>query len=99
MLPRTATPNAAPSSRVASFMAEPMPARRGGTADMIEPVIGDIDSAIPLENGMKHRMMYQYGVCGVSPLSKRSPVARLSIPNDTVRCAPNRRTSRVATHA
>src|SRR5438105_1731903 len=46
-LPSTATPRAAPSSRVASFIAEPAPARRGGTADMIAAVIGDMVSAIP----------------------------------------------------
>ena len=40
-------PKAAPSSRVASFMADPAPARRAGTADMIDAVIGDIDSAMP----------------------------------------------------
>ena len=61
MLPRIATPSAAPSSRVASFIAEPMPARRAGTADMIDAVDGDIASAMPAENGMKHRMRYQYG--------------------------------------
>ena len=54
MLPSTATPRAAPNSRVASFMAEPMPARRAGTADMIDAVIGDIASAMPAENGRKH---------------------------------------------
>ena len=46
-LPSTATPSAAPSSRVASFIAEPAPARRAGTADMIDAVIGDIASAMP----------------------------------------------------
>src|SRR5262249_58502077 len=40
-LPMTATPSAAPSSREASFVADPAPARRGGTADMIDAVIGD----------------------------------------------------------
>ena len=47
MLPSTATPSAAPSSRVASFIADPAPARRCGTADMIAAVIGDIDMAMP----------------------------------------------------
>jgi hypothetical protein len=55
MLPSTATPRAAPSSRVASFMADPAPARRGGTADMIAAVIGDIVNAIPdTRNSMQH---------------------------------------------
>src|SRR6476659_6949851 len=47
MLPITAIPRAAPSSRDASFIADPAPARRDGTADMIAAVIGDIDSAKP----------------------------------------------------
>src|ERR1044072_1241267 len=51
MLPITATPNAAPSSRDASFVAEPAPARRGGTADMIDAVIGDMASANPVGPG------------------------------------------------
>ena len=45
-------PSAAPSSRVASFIAEPAPARRGGTADMIDAVIGDIESAMPVVSGI-----------------------------------------------
>ena len=53
MLPSIATPSAAPSSRVASFIAEPVPARRAGTADMIEAVDGDIAIAMPAENGTK----------------------------------------------
>ena len=48
-LPRTATPSAPPSSRVVSFMAEPTPAREGGTADMIEPVKGAMVRAMPPE--------------------------------------------------
>ena len=53
-LPSTATPSAAPSSRVVSFIAEPAPARRGGTADMIEAVIGDIERAMPPTIGTRH---------------------------------------------
>src|SRR5438309_850 len=53
-LPSTATPRAAPSSRVVSFIAEPAPARRGGTADMIEAVMGEIDSAMPPTIGTRH---------------------------------------------
>ena len=58
----TATPSAAPSSRVASFIAEPAPARRGGTADMIAAVIGDMASAMPDTSGMTATRMYEYGV-------------------------------------
>ena len=37
--------------RVASFIADPAPARRAGTADMIDAVIGDMVSAIPEMKG------------------------------------------------
>ena len=53
MLPSTATPKAAPSSRVASFMADPAPARLEGTADMIAAVIGDIVNANPTTSGTR----------------------------------------------
>src|SRR5689334_16448019 len=89
-LPMTATPSAAPSSRDASFVAEPAPARRGGTADMIDAVIGDIASAMPHVNGMIERRMYQYGVCGVSSRNISSPIATLAMPPATTRFAPNR---------
>ena len=59
MLPITAMPRAAPSSRVASFMAEPAPARRDGTADMIAAVIGDIASAMPQVIG--HEGQHDHG--------------------------------------
>ncbi len=57
--PSTATPSAAPSSRVASFIAEPAPARRAGTAAMIAAVIGDIDIAIPDTSGIRRSRTYQ----------------------------------------
>ena len=59
MLPSTATPSAAPSSRVASFIADPAPARRCGTADMIAAVIGDIDMAMPDVSAMSAIRMSQ----------------------------------------
>ena len=59
MEPSTATPSAAPSSRVASFMAEPAPARRAGTAAMIAEVMGDIDIAMPETSGMSMSRMTQ----------------------------------------
>ena len=40
-------------------MAEPAPARRAGTADMIDAVIGDIDKAMPLTSGTMETRMYQ----------------------------------------
>src|SRR3954467_15685976 len=58
-LPSTATPSAAPSSRVQSFMADPVPARRAGTADMIDAVIGDIAIAMPLVSGTMQANTYQ----------------------------------------
>src|SRR5579862_9245104 len=51
-LPRIAMPSAAPSSRVASFIADPAPARRAGTAIMIDAVIGDIVIAMPVVSGI-----------------------------------------------
>ena len=45
-------PSAAPNSRVASFIAEPAPARLSGTADMIDAVIGDIDNETPVISGV-----------------------------------------------
>ena len=51
-------PSAAPSSRVASFIAEPAPARRAGTAAMIDAVIGDIESAMPVVSGITQNTTY-----------------------------------------
>ena len=45
--PSTATPSAPPSSRVVSFVAEPMPARSRGTAAISCVVIGVIVIAMP----------------------------------------------------
>jgi hypothetical protein len=46
-LPSTATPSAAPSSRVVSFVADPTPARAFETAPMIDSVAGAIARPIP----------------------------------------------------
>src|SRR5213596_3213115 len=89
-LPSTATPSAAPSSRVASFMAEPAPARRGGTADMIAAVIGDIVSAMPIMSSATHNSTYQYDVLTVSCANEKKPHATRLIPVATVRLAPRR---------
>ena len=83
-------PRAAPSSRVASFIAEPIPARRAGTADMIDAVDGDIASAMPHENGTKQQMMNQYSVCNPRRESSSSPHPSDTIPAATVRLAPKR---------
>ena len=48
--PSTATPSAPPSSRVVSFVAEPIPARSRGTDAMSCVVIGVIVSAMPPES-------------------------------------------------
>src|SRR5580700_4238319 len=47
-LPTTATPRVAPSSRVASLTAEPMPALAFGTTPMIASVAGALTSPTPL---------------------------------------------------
>ena len=74
MLPSTATPSAAPSSRVASFMAEPAPARRAGTADMIDAVIGDMASAMPATSGTNaHAGCTQYDVSTPRPRNSEQP--------------------------
>src|SRR5690242_4442947 len=83
-------PSAAPSSRDASFIADPAPARRAGTADMIDAVIGDIDSAMPLTAGMSDANTYRYGVWGVSSRNISSPNAIEHMPAATTRFAPKR---------
>src|SRR5436190_6407136 len=75
-------------------MAEPAPARDGGTADMIDAVMGDIESAMPVVRGTTHNTTYAYAVCVDKPVNSNSPVAMQSIPTPTVRCAPNRALSR-----
>jgi hypothetical protein len=90
MLPRIAMPRAAPNSRVASFIAEPAPARRSGTDIMIDAVIGDIASAIPVVSGITQSTTYAYAVFASSPRNNMNPSAMLHMPNATVRCAPKR---------
>src|SRR4051812_29415380 len=90
MLPSTAIPSDAPSSRVASFMAEPAPARRGGTADMMAAVIGDDDSAMPDTSGTTQARMYQYDVDSVRARNMMSPMPTSVRPAATVRLAPKR---------
>ena len=46
-----ATPNVVPTSRVVSFMAEPMPALSRGTDDMISSVNGLIVNPMPIAIG------------------------------------------------
>ena len=83
-------PRAAPSSRVASFIAEPIPARRAGTADMIDAVDGDIASAMPHENGTKQQMMNQYSVSIARRDSSSIPTPSETIPAATVRLTAKR---------
>src|SRR6478735_3843491 len=94
MLPITAMPRAAPSSRDASFMAEPAPARRAGTADMIAAVIGDMARAMPDTSGMMLTSTYQYGVESSRPRNSSIPTPTEHMPAATVRLAPNRALSR-----
>ena len=65
-------PSAAPSSRVASFIAEPAPRGRG-TADMIDAVIGDIDERDAGHERAQAQQTYPYGVCGVSRVNSTNP--------------------------
>jgi len=58
-----------------SFIAEPAPARRAGTADMIDAVMGDIDIAIPLTRKAIDNRMYQYDVCGLIPRTGAVPLS------------------------
>jgi len=44
---------------VQSFIADPVPARRAGTADMIDAVMGDIAMAMPLVSGTMQANTYQ----------------------------------------
>ena len=93
-------PSAAPSSRVASFIAEPAPARRAGTAAMIDAVIGDIVSAIPTVSGMKHTTMYAYGLCTPSCASSTKASEMLNMPNadGAVRAEPRAEPRRERRH-
>ena len=61
---------------------------------MIDAVIGDIDSAMPVVRGTTHRTTYAYAVCVDRPVNNNRPVAMQSMPKPTVRCAPNRALSR-----
>src|SRR5439155_26691561 len=66
-LPSTATPRAAPSSRVVAFIAEPAPARRGRTAGMSEAVTGEIDIATPPTIGTTQATTERFDVCSPRP--------------------------------
>src|SRR6185369_6477852 len=89
-LPSTATPSAAPSSRVASFIADPAPARRGGTTDMIAAVIGEIVIAMPEIRTSMHTSTYKYDVSTLRSVNERNPIDTRLIPSPTVRLTPMR---------
>ena len=95
MLPSTAMPSAAPSSRVASFMAEPEPARRAGTADMIDRGHGRHRRA-----RCRSRAARRSTGCTSRGWPRRagrtagSPAPTRLIPTATVRLAPNLATMR-----
>ena len=73
--PRTATPSAPPSSRVVSFVAEPIPARSRGTAAISCVVIGVIVIAIPLARMQITTSITQYAVS----TSKKSDVPSIPV--------------------
>ena len=79
---------------MASFIADPAPARRGGTADMIDAVIGDIVSAMPRMNGMKAEEHVRDSGVGPRPMNIERPTATPSMPTATRRWAPKRAASR-----
>src|SRR5689334_6436962 len=71
-------------------MAEPAPARREGTADMIAAVIGDMARAMPATSGKIDPSTYQYDVVALRPRRAKSPTATSARPKATVRLAPKR---------
>ena len=71
-------------------MAEPAPARRGGTADMMAAVIGDIDAAIPQVIGKSATRASHELESTPRMRSRAKPEAISSIPAATTRLAPNR---------
>ena len=84
-------PSAAPSSRVASFIAEPAPARRAGTAAMIDAVIGDIDerdAGRERDHAEQHVRVRRVGREAAE--QQRARRRCRACPNATARCAPNR---------
>src|SRR5262249_60404534 len=83
-------PSDAPSARDASFIADPAPARRGGTADMIAAVIGDIVSAMPVTSNNIDASTCGQPVCVVSNRNNNRPTVTGPSPNATTPFAPYR---------
>src|SRR5262245_19876023 len=91
--PSTATPSAPPSSRVVSFIAEPMPARSRGTALISWVVMGVIVIAMPPPRRTIVMRRYQYGVWVVNVAVRARARATSPRPVDATRSAPKRPTS------
>ena len=94
-LPSTATPRAAPSSREASFMAEPAPARRVGTDDMMAAVIGDMASDMPAAMRRDADQHVEVGrVHAEAPEHEQARPRCSTMPAATTRLEPNRALNR-----
>lgn len=93
MLPMTATPSAPPSSRVVSLTAEPMLARSGGSALMIDAVAGAPASPMPAPMSSNAIARRPYPVFVPTVAATARPIENSSIPVTTRRRVPNRTTS------
>src|SRR5436189_5321801 len=71
-------------------MDEPAPARRAGTADMIDAVIGDMVNEIPIMKRQKPPIICRYDVVASSHRKLNIPSADSPMPMATVRLAPMR---------
>jgi len=89
--PSTATPKAPPSSRLALFIAEPMPARAGGTAAIISVVRGAPVAAMPNAVGTS-------AAATIHAEEPASSWARSAMPTPT-RASPPATTTRVPKRA
>src|ERR1700737_1939567 len=94
-----ATPNAPPTSRVVSFIAEPTPALPGGSDPMIDSVAGTIDMDSPTAMITRPPSTCQYPDVGVVCARYHSPPAPIVIPTATRALVPTLATSWPATGA
>jgi hypothetical protein len=95
-LPMIATPNAPPTCRVVSFIAEPMPAFARGSDPMIDSVAGAMVSPIPIAiTTMRQAMSPQYEMfCEGTVANSAKPMPAMVNPLPTTNLVPMRSTSR-----
>src|SRR5918997_6059563 len=91
--PSTATPRAAPISRVVSLTADPTPALAGGSDPMIDSVAGGITMARPAASTTRATRTSGYPAPAVSRLASGRPVAAMTRPVATITFVPTRSTS------